>query len=280
VNVNSTLVEKQMIGSAAKGTAFDQIAAKYDQIFTHSHIGRAQRDAVWRVLGSTFKANDNILELNCGTGEDAVFLAKRGVTVFACDASMQMIARAEERLSNESTPLPIVFCHLPTERISELHPEVRFDGAFSNFSGLNCIQDLKAVAASLSGLVNSGDRLLLCFSTRFCFAEIVHYLIRGNFKKAFRRCAGSTMATLGEAKLPIYYPTLRQIRKYFAPHFVIRSYVGVGVAIPPSYCESWVRRHRGIFDVLCSLEKSLASIPLLRVTGDHVLISLEKVVDR
>ena len=71
-----------------------------------------QRDAVWKILTNTFNANDNILELNCGTGEDAIFLAGRGVSVFACDASQQMIARAEQRLSRESTPLPVVFLGL------------------------------------------------------------------------------------------------------------------------------------------------------------------------
>ena len=37
------------------GRAFDSLAAKYDEIFTESHIGRAQRDAVWRVLAKTFQ---------------------------------------------------------------------------------------------------------------------------------------------------------------------------------------------------------------------------------
>ena len=69
------------------GRAFDALAERYDGMFTNSLIGRAQRDAVWSMAIRTFKCGDRILELNCGTGEDALFLAHHGITVLACDAS-------------------------------------------------------------------------------------------------------------------------------------------------------------------------------------------------
>jgi len=277
MSMGAAFIQSRSSSVSTAGTVFDQLAAEYDQIFTDSIIGRAQRDSIWKILTNTFKANDNILELNCGTGEDAIFLAGRGVSVFACDASQQMIARAEQRLCRKSSILPVVFCHLPTERIGELHPELRFDGAFSNFSGLNCIDDLGAVASALSDLVKPGGLLLLCFSTRFCLIEILHYLIRSQYRKAFRRCTGHTMATLGNLQFPVYYPTLRQIRGHFTPQFRLRSYTGIGVAVPPSYCESWARQHTSLFHFLCRFEQVLATIPIFRVTGDHMLLCFEKV---
>ena len=81
----------------AAGIAFDTIADQYDDIFTHSLIGRAQRNVVWEVLKKTFRRGDRVLELNCGTGEDATFLSKIGVSVHACDASERMIAVAKKR---------------------------------------------------------------------------------------------------------------------------------------------------------------------------------------
>ncbi len=261
----------------AAGAVFDQMAASYDRDFTGSLIGRAQRNAVWNVLLKTFRAKDNILELNCGTGEDAFFLASQGISVFACDASQQMIARAEQRLALTSPSTPVVFCHLPTERMGELSLSRRFDGVFSNFSGLNCIEDLNPVAATLAKLVKPGDRLLFCFSTRICLAEISYYLLRGQPTKAFRRCKGHTEAHLNGSALPIFYPTVRAIRRSFAPHFQLRSRMGVGVAIPPSYLEPWANRHPQIFRALCRLEDVLAHLPLFRTTGDHILLCLERV---
>jgi ubiquinone/menaquinone biosynthesis C-methylase UbiE len=262
---------------SAAGAAFDRIAQDYDLTFTDSLIGRAQRNAVWKVLTRTFRANEKVLELNCGTGEDAIFLAAKGVSVLALDASPQMIARAEQRLQQNSSQIPVVFCELPTERIGELHPETQFDGALSNFSGLNCISDLDAVASSLAGLVKQGGQLVLCFSTRFCLIEILYYLAVGQWRKAFRRCKGYSEVTLDEIQFTVYYPTLRKIRQSFAPDFRLDSCTGIGVTVPPSYLEAWARQYPRLFLLLRRLEERLAALPILRSTGDHVLLCFEKV---
>ena len=119
------------------------MARDYDELFTRSMIGRAQRNAVWSVLLAVFPKGSHLLELNCGTGEDALFLARNGISVTACDASSQMIDVASSRLRQEAPGAPISFNHLSIERIRELRPAADFDGAFSNFSGLNCVADLE-----------------------------------------------------------------------------------------------------------------------------------------
>ena len=81
--------------------AFDSLAGKYDELFTRSLIGRAQRGAVWDVLLDIFEPGSHILELNCGTGEDALFLARHDCSVVACDASGQMIQTARQRMQSE-----------------------------------------------------------------------------------------------------------------------------------------------------------------------------------
>jgi len=262
---------------SAAGAAFNRIAQDYDQIFTDSLIGRAQRDAVWKVLTRTFRKNDSILELNCGTGEDAIFLAGKDISVFACDASEEMVAKAEQRLLHISHQIPVVFCELPTERLGELHPETQFDGAFSNFSGLNCVSDLGAVASSLASLIKQDGRLILCFSARFCLIEILYFLALGQWRKALRRCKGYTEVTLGGVQFTVYYPNIRRIRQSFAPDFRLYSCTGIGVIVPPSYLEAWARQHPRFFLLLRRLEGLLAKLPILRSTGDHVLLCFEKV---
>ena len=65
-----------MNGAAAP---FDGLAADYDRTFTASTIGQLMRAAVWRRIDAVFQPGDRVLELNCGTGEDAVRLGARGV---------------------------------------------------------------------------------------------------------------------------------------------------------------------------------------------------------
>jgi len=47
--------------------------------------------------------------------------------------------------------------------------------------------------------------------------------------------------------------------------------------VPPSYLETWARQHPSFFVILRRLEGLLATLPILRSTGDHVLLCFEKV---
>jgi ubiquinone/menaquinone biosynthesis C-methylase UbiE len=257
--------------------AFDQLAEGYDNLFTKSLIGRAQRDAVWSIASQTFRSGDHILELNCGTGEDALFLARNGVSVFACDASERMILIASQRLHRKATAdARVQFNVLPTERLREIRPTTMFDGAFSNFSGLNCVTDLKQTVNDLSNLLSPGAPLLICLSTRFCISEIVWFLFHGKFRKAFRRCSGRATAKVGEFTVDVYYPTVRQLQKLFSPSFILQSVTGIGVTIPPSYVESWIRKYPILLSLLWAIDKTISSLPGFRVVGDHVLLRFER----
>jgi SAM-dependent methyltransferase len=257
---------------------FDQMAEEYDDVFTRSMIGRAQRDSVWNILTRTFNSGDHILELNCGTGEDALFLARNSISVTACDASEKMIKTASGRLRAEASDPPVWFNLLPTERILELQlqPTTLFDGVFSNFSGLNCVANLKQTAEDLATLLPSNAPLLVCLSTRFCLWEMFWFLLHGNFRKAFRRCSGHATAKVGEFSVDVYYPTVRKLQQLFSPYFVMRSCMGIGVTVPPSYVETWIRRYPKLLNLLRAIDKVISTLPGFRVLGDHMLLHFER----
>jgi SAM-dependent methyltransferase len=259
------------------GTAFDSIAESYDSLFTRSLIGRAQRSEVWKKVRSVFRAGDHVLELNCGTGVDAMFLASLGVRVTACDASAAMIEQAQARKSQESPSATVDYRWLCTERLHELSPDLSFNGVFSNFSGLNCLPDISSVANFLAARLTPGAQLLLCFSTRFCAWEMLHYLGRGEPLKAIRRCRGSAEARMGAYLLPVYYPTVGSIRRSFGSAFRLRSLTGIGVAVPPTYMEAWSTRNPSLFRACQTFDRVAGNWPGLRVLGDHMLLHLERV---
>jgi ubiquinone/menaquinone biosynthesis C-methylase UbiE len=255
--------------------AFDSVAEQYDDQFTRSIVGRTQRDAVWRKAAATFSAGQHILELNCGTGEDALFFARHGISVTALDASRQMVLQARRRRELEAPHSPIRFELLPTEDLAELNDAPLFDGVFSNFSGLNCVPDLAVVVEQLAVRVKPGAPLLLCLSTRFCPWEILWYLLHGNFRKAFRRCGGYATARFNDYAIHVQYPTLRHLRALFAP-FTLRSCTGIGIMVPPSYLEPWARKYPRLISTLSRIDNALCNLPLFRVIGDHMLLHFEK----
>jgi ubiquinone/menaquinone biosynthesis C-methylase UbiE len=260
--------------------AFDSLAARYDDLFTRSMIGRAQRGAVWTVLTDVFKPGSHIVELNCGTGEDALFLSRHNVSVVACDASEGMIQTARQRMRSEDPEANIRFELLPTERLSELLSSELFDGALSNFSGLNCVADLNQTACDLAALVTPGASVLICLSTRFCLLEVIWFTLHGEFRKAFRRSSGIATAKVGSFSVNVQYPTLRAMKKMFAPYFLLRSCIGIGVVVPPSYLEPLVCKYPRALSLLQAIDRSIARLPWFRTIGDHMLIHFERAEGR
>lgn len=259
------------------GVAFDAMAADYDDLFTFSMVGRAQRDVVWNRAARTFAAGDRVLELNCGTGEDAMFLARSGVQVTACDASGKMIEYAQARKALEAPDASIEFHLLATEELYMLPQQPVFDGVFSNFSGLNCVADLRDLSHELAARLRTGAKLLMCLSTRFCLWETLHYAARLNFRKAARRWRGVSTAHFDQHSFPIYYPTIRSLRRSFEPDFELRSVTGVGITTPPSYLEGWIVKHPHLLAAMKGFDKAVCDLPLFRIIGDHMLLTLEKV---
>lgn len=257
---------------------FDSVAARYDETFTLSKIGQAQRAAVWRELAKTFRSGQRILEIGCGTGVDACFLAKRGVRVLACDPSSRMIDVATRRIQQSGLQGLVQPRVLAAENLPSLWSSERFDGAFSDFGALNCVEDLRKLAIDLAVLLKPGATALLCWMGPFCTWEIVWYLAHRNRRKAFRRLqSGGVTAKIAEdASVHVQYPSFKSIRRSFAPEFKVRSVQGVGVAVPPSYCESWACRHPHLLELFSKFDSRLGRCPGIRSLGDHVLVSLHR----
>ncbi len=258
---------------AASREYWDATAETYDQIFPETLIGRAQRDAVWRVLDRTFHPGQRILELNCGTGIDALHLAKRGVQVVACDLSPRMIELATKCSIAANAVTSPKFRVMPTQEIGQLVKEGPFDGAFSNFSGLNCVDDLSSVARSLANLVHPGAMAIFCKVGRIAPWEIAWHLAHGDIKKAMRRFHPVS----DDARIQAHYPPVGEVARIFAPEFRLRQWQGIGVAVPPSSMEPLAKRFPKLLNRLIRADRWLTSCPGLKGLADCVLLSFERV---
>jgi ubiquinone/menaquinone biosynthesis C-methylase UbiE len=258
--------------------AFDAIAGTYDDDFSNSLVGRAQRNSVWLDADRSFHPGQHVLEINCGTGIDALHLASRGVDVTACDSSQQMIAVARRRLEASPIRAKVDFRCIPTECIGVLENEGPFDGVLSNFAGLNCVSDLTATSRALARLVKPGGKAVLCLFGRVCLWEIGFYFSGGNLKKAFRRFSkhGIGASLGGSSKFTVHYPTVKLLRKTFRPHFRLESQRGVGILVPPSYLERLATRSPRFFKFAAAVDPWLGRYPGARAFSDHIVLTFER----
>ena len=263
----------------ALAAPFDTVAAAYDETFTSSQVGRAQRTAVWQELAKIFKFGDRVLEIGCGTGVDACYLAERGVEVLALDPSSRMIDQASRRVNQKGLQSLVRTRVLRAEEISSLPTDEPFDGAFSNFGALNCVEDITLIAQALAKLLKPSASAVLCWMGPYCLWEISRYLSQANASKAFRRMHRKGIrARIGDgAFVHVHYPSVGFLSRIFAPTFQLKQVRGIGVTVPPSYMEPWAQRHPRTFEVCARLDSWFGRCPGTRLLGDHVMVRLERV---
>ena len=210
-----------------------------------------EREPVWKELDRCFHTGQRILELNCGTGVDAIHLAERGIDVLACDVAPRMIQVARQRLGLVREGKRVDFRVLATEEIAVLADQGPFDGAFSNFAGLNCVADLSKAASDLANLLAPGATVLLCMAGRSVAWEIVWYLGQGKLRKALRRFElGGTVGRLAEGVIvKVHYPTVRMMAQY-------RPGISPGAAQG-----NWRRRTAFLSGALCATLSESAKSP-------------------
>src|SRR6516165_9492541 len=88
--------------------AFDSVAADYDGPRGNNALIQEMREEMWRWLDLTFAPGGHLLDLGCGTGLDAVRMARLGHRVTATDWSEQMVRRTNERAAQEQLTARVV----------------------------------------------------------------------------------------------------------------------------------------------------------------------------
>ncbi|MCX7851424.1 MAG: class I SAM-dependent methyltransferase [Anaerolineae bacterium] len=259
---------------SAPGAVFDGVAAGYDAAFTHTALGRVLRRRVWEVLARYLRPGQHWLELACGTGEDALWLAGQGVRVTATDGSPRMLEIAQAKARAAGLAERIAFARLDLTAGLAALEEGAFDGVLSDFGGINVLSDWRPLARDLARLVRPGGVVVLVPMGPRCPWEVVWYGMHGDGRTATRRWRGRAVARIGAGLVPVAYPSPRRLRRDFAPWFGHRETLSLGFWLPPTALAPWCERHRRWLRMLAWLDARTA-----RLTcgwGDHYVQTLER----
>lgn len=263
-------------------TSFDAIAQDYDTSFSESKIGRAQRAQVYAFLEEAIgKAEGlNILELNCGTGIDAIYLAQKGQHVLATDISEGMTELVRKKSLDMGLSNNIQAKTLDINNINELNPSKKYDLIFSNFGGLNCLSpiEIEKLGKNLLPLLSDDGHFIAVVMPRFCLWETLYFLTKMSFKKAFRRLSkGPVLAALDEqTEIKTWYYAPPQFRKLLGQNFKMINKRPVGFFIPPSYLTYISQKTPRFFKLLVAMEKKIRGLSYLANVSDHFYITLKK----
>ena len=218
--------------------AYDALAADYDRLLQGDQW---VRELLWRRYLTYFSPGDHILDVACGTGIDAIFLAERGINVTAVDVSPAMIAQLALKAEHRNLTDRIHTRTLSLNEISILAP-ARFDGMISAFAGLNTTPDLAAFARAAAALLQPGGTLIVHMLNRFSLWEWLGLVARGRWKAASQlgKEPERVFHIGGQpVKHYLYYPRV-VYRRCFEPHFRLRRVYSIGALCPPGTLPSFV----------------------------------------
>ena len=254
-------------------SSFDKHAQNYDHTFTFSDIGQAQRKRVNLFLSEIIKDNNlDILEINCGTGEDAKYLTDKGHKVLATDISSEMIVQAKKKYPK------INFQTLDITSNALAILDTKFDVIFSNFGGLNCLskEQLAAFLNVSETLLKTNGKAILVIMPKRTLWEQLYFIFKLQPKKAFRRNTQKAVsANVEGVKIPTWYYNPKEVVTLAKEKLKPDIIKPVGIAIPPSYLESFFMKRKGLLNCLIKTESWLSSSFWAKY-ADHYLIAFSK----
>jgi ubiquinone/menaquinone biosynthesis C-methylase UbiE len=177
------------INEAAAALAFHTQSKYFDELYASNEIIQYKRNRVRAHLKTVLAPESFILELNSGTGEDAIWLATQGHRVHATDIAQGMQEKLKEKLTVMPIRMPSSTETLSFTQLDKLQGKMVFDAIFSNFAGLNCTQELTKVLHSFNMILKPGGIVTLVILPKFCLWELL-LLFKGKWKEAFRRWSG------------------------------------------------------------------------------------------
>ena len=254
--------------------AFDSAAKAYDQNFTYSKIGRAQRALVWKQLEQDLdqQQTKSILEINCGTGEDALQLHNLGYQVTATDISPEMVAVSKQKVDSE-----VDFKVLGFSELRNAFSPQSFDLIFSNFAGLNCVSadELAKLSEDFYALLKPNGVFIGVYLGKYCWIERLYFSMKGSRYKAKRRQSKSLANIDGVGEQLTFCYSVAELKTIFR-EFAFKRSQPIGFFIPPSYFETSIGKRMWLMTILGFLERCVGWMSWFSDSADHVYVKFKK----
>jgi ubiquinone/menaquinone biosynthesis C-methylase UbiE len=254
--------------------AFSRQSANYDEADNENIILQDLRKQVYDHAKKFIKPGSKILELNAGTGIDALHFVLQGNSVHATDLSDGMIEQIEKKIRINYLSDRFTVQQLSYDNLSSITKR-EFDFVFSNFGGLNCINDLTTVTHGLASLLKKGAVVTWVIMPKICPIEWLAVL-KGNSKFAFRRLkSDGVMAHLEAQYFKTYYHSLSKIKKAFGPRFEFLETESLALLSPQPHSSDFAKKFPVVYRLSRMIDGFFRNIYPFNRWGDHIIVTFQ-----
>jgi Methyltransferase domain len=259
---------------SAVDLAFSKQAIHFDSDDRINSILQAWRKQIYLHVGMFLKPGARILELNAGTGIDALFFASRGHSVVATDLSAGMMEQVRSKIE-QHPHLDISSRQVSFQNLDRLNSG-KFDYVFSNFGGLNCIRDLSIITRNIASQLNQKAYITCVIMPPFCPWEFL-WILKGKWREAFRRFrSDGTPANLEGETFQTYYHSLSDLQEALGNSFVKVRSEGLGIFSAPPAAINFLKKNKVLYRTLRKLDLMIMNYYPFNRWGDHIIATFQK----
>lgn len=254
--------------------AFSAQAPLFDNIQNSSVMLTWMRSVVHRHVAEFLKSSDAILDINAGTGIDAVHFAQLGCSVHAMDIAEGMVDEIKKKISSSKIGNRITVEQRSFTDAGNLAPK-KFNHIFSNFGGLNCVDDIASVAKQLQTLLAPNGIVTLVVMPPVCPWELLSVL-RGKTSLGLRRLhKKGIIAHIEGHYFKTYYHPVKKVIDNFGSDFSVLKVRGVASFSPPPYMEKFPLQFPRFYSFLQSCDEKFSTFPPFNRMADHCIITMQ-----
>jgi ubiquinone/menaquinone biosynthesis C-methylase UbiE len=254
--------------------AFSKQSLHYDLEDRANPVLSDMREQVYAHVSKFLKPGNSLLELNAGTGIDALHFALSGYSVHATDLSDGMVHEIRKKITASSLGDKFTSQQLSYDQLHQLHGR-QFEYVFSNFGGLNCIQDLASVTKHLPGILKPGACITWVIMPPVCPWELLG-IFKGRLGHAFRRFhKDGVMAHLEGEYFKTYYHSLSSIKEAFGRSFTLLAAEGLAALTPQPHRGDFPAKHPVLYKALRNIDRVVTPHFPFNRWADHIIVTFQ-----
>jgi len=258
--------------------AFSLQSEIFDAYEEQNEILKWMRSITHRHVMRHLEPGNEILEINSGTGLDAIYFAEMGFKILCTDISEGMLNKLNEKVRGKNLSDRISFRLLSFTMLDELDSN-SFDYIFSNFGGLNCAESLENIFIHFKRILRQGGKATLVIIPPVCPWELA-LMFKGKFRTAFRRLHKSGVtANIEGIKFKTYYYSVKRTLRALGNDFKVLELQGLASVSPPPYMINFPKRFPHLYKILIYIDEKFSHAFPFNRFADHFILTVQYLPD-